>query len=102
VTEADQGGLFELTRDPRRPTRAELSPDARRTARQRDLVDTGWHPLTRTRTRPDLGTCGGCVHRRKSTQGSYPKCGLGPITSGPGTDVRAWWPACERFEARRD
>lgn len=100
VVADDQGELFELVLDPRRPTTAEkLSPDQRRTVRQREMVDTGWHPLTRTRARPDLGTCGTCVHRR-SLGRTYPKCGLGPITSGPGTDVRAWWPACERFEAR--
>lgn len=30
---------------------------------------------------------------------NYPKCEVGPQTHGPKTDVRAWWPACPRFEA---
>lgn len=94
---SDQPELFELTLDPAPPP---LSADARRTKRQHDLVDGGWHPLTRDRARPDLGTCGTCVHRRPTQQGSYPKCGLGPINKGPGTDVRAHWPACSRFEPK--
>jgi len=29
---------------------------------------------------------------------SYPKCAKGPRTHGPGTDVKASWPACRLFE----
>lgn len=76
-----------------------LSPDRKRTVRHRQQVAAGVHPLTRGKARPDLGTCGGCTHRMSSER-SYPKCELGPINRGPGTDVRAWWPACDRFEAR--
>jgi hypothetical protein len=75
-----------------------LSPDRRRTARQRARVAAGIHPLTGRKARPDLGTCGDCsrrvlVHWHNRT---YPKCAEGDVTHGAGTDVRAWWPACER------
>ena len=74
---------------------AETSADRRRTARQHTLVELGWHPLTRGRAYPEAGTCGDCPHRQSAGR-SYPKCDLGPATKGPGTDVRAWWPACHR------
>lgn len=79
---------------------AGLSPDRRRTLRQRAQVAAGWHPLAGTRTRPDLGTCGGCAHRVLVGwhNRTYPKCDLAAITHGPGSDCRAHWPACDRFE----
>lgn len=82
------------------PEMEDLSADRRRTARQRQLIADGWHPLTRDRARPDLGTCGTCVHRQLVGHHgrSYPKCDVGPVTHGSATDVRAWWPACSRFE----
>lgn len=83
--------------------RAHLSYGRRLTLRQRADVERGVHPLTKTPARPDLGTCGDCCHRRSERKGDgrYPKCDLGPRTHGPATDVRAWWPACDRFEAVR-
>lgn len=77
-----------------------LSADRRRTAAQHQLAADGWHPLTRDRARPDLGTCGDCTHRKVlgHHNRTYPKCALGPISHGPGTDVRASWPACSRFQ----
>lgn len=71
------------------------------TATARRLVSEGWHPLMRTRARPDLGTCGGCVHRvvrNAGTSRPFPKCDVSRQTRGEQTDVRAWWPACDRFE----
>lgn len=86
-----------------------LSAGRRLTIRQREAVEAGIHPLTKDRTRPDLGTCGDC--RFRSTNYSYPKCTYGMtyspsgvprggiyMTHGPATDCRAWWPACKRFE----
>lgn len=44
-------------------------------------------------------TCGTCRHlRRKSFARTYLKCGKGPDTAGPGTDIRARWPACVLWE----
>jgi hypothetical protein len=79
-----------------------LSPDRRRTLRQRAQVAAGVHPLTGGRTRPDLGNCGTCAHRVLigHHDRTYPKCELGPVSSGAATDVRRAWPACERYEAR--
>jgi hypothetical protein len=78
------------------PDAEPLSADRRRTARQRQLVADGWHPLTRGRAHPELGTCGDCRHRLAAGR-TYPKCELGPANRGAATDVRAWWPACSRF-----
>lgn len=80
----------------------EVSADRRRTLRQRRLVDMGVHPLTRDRACPQLGTCGDCAHRvlEGHRDRSYPKCELGPRSSGPATDVRRWWPACRRHTPR--
>lgn len=80
-----------------------LSPDRRRTARQKADVDAGIHPLMGGKTRPDLGTCGGCKHRQLYlTNGnrSWPKCNRYGVTHGPGTDCRAWWPACSLYEPK--
>lgn len=79
---------------------AGMSADRRRTFRQRADVERGIHPLTRTKARPDLGTCGDCLHRKLygHHDRSFPKCDLGPKTHGGATDVRRWWPACDRFE----
>jgi hypothetical protein len=79
------------------------SAGARLTARLNALAARGVQPLTREPARPDLGTCGTCVHRVTSGRG-YPKCDHPdtPTTSGPATDVRAKWPACHRWEARDD
>lgn len=81
------------------PSVEKVSADRRRTMRQRAQVAAGIHPLTRLKARPDLGTCGDCArrvllgyHRR-----TYPKCEEHEVTHGAATDVRAWWPACERF-----
>jgi hypothetical protein len=93
-----------------------LSADRARTLRQQQNVAAGFHPLTlgplhpsavRTATRDDAPgrpfTCGTCTHRAPSR--GYPKCWVdtgpgnaGRITSGPGTDVRAWWPACPDYD----
>lgn len=51
--------------------------------------------------------CGTCAHRKfpwREVSKSYPKCSFGGpkwprATAGPGTDVRAWWPACADYEA---
>lgn len=49
-------------------------------------------------------TGGGCVHLARSENGSrtkvWLKCGLSAHTSGPATDTRARWPACNRWEPR--
>lgn len=88
-----------------------LSPDRARTHRQRALIDAGYHPLTREKARPDLGTCGDCALRVFVNSGvrTYAKCARGsrpgePLDHAPfasksaASDLRAWWPACPAHE----
>lgn len=54
--------------------------------------------------------CGTCKHRayRGNTSKRYQKCWLRGgdhdmyprLTGGPGTDIRAWWPACTDYQPR--
>jgi hypothetical protein len=114
-------GLFEIDAPPPAAGPPErLSPDRRRTQRQRAAVDAGRHPLSLVlagiRVNPDPTlTCGNCHFRQP---GRYPKCLYGyqqtelppgdyrrrhgathsviepRATHGAATDTRAWWPAC--------
>jgi hypothetical protein len=95
----DEGVLFHVDHG---PAPEPLSYEQRLTLRRKALLDRGVHPLTRGKARPDLGTCGTCAHlaRQGGTAGSYLKCARGPRTRGPATDVRAAWPACDRYEAQ--
>lgn len=97
----------------------QLSAGQRLTRRQAEQIAAGTHPLTggqlhhaadRTRTAdsPQDGTptCGTCALREVlGYRGkSYPKCtqpGM-PISHGPATDVRAWWPACPMHSPKGD
>lgn len=87
-----------------------LSPDRRRTFRQRADITAGRHPLAGAplheqapadaapgdRSRPF--TCGTCAHRSPgSGRYHWPKCDIGPQSRGAATDVRAWWPACNLY-----
>lgn len=85
---------------PERPPGDDRSRRRSFTARARLLVAQGVHPLMRTRARPDLGTCGDCRFREvlQYHGRTYPKCVRSTMTHGEATDVRKWWPACERFE----
>lgn len=64
-------------------------------------------PLPITDARPTVTgpTCGDCEHRKMQHGGAsdYPKCfGFpGLNTHGESSDVRAWWPACHKFEAAK-
>lgn len=50
---------------------------------------------------PDQATCGDCRHlfRQGGTAGTYYKCELRRVSSGPATDHRVGWQACGKFEA---
>lgn len=105
-----------------------VSPDRRRTLRQRAALDAGWHPLSLAfghlllhadaapvDDRQARGRrCGDCRYRMLGDwrhARSYPKCWHGyqhadaahpspppRISNGAATDVRAWWPACQDHE----
>lgn len=112
------------------PTAAEpsLSCGARRTRRQAQALDQGWHPLSLlpgvilrlSPAAPPPGDrkapgprCGGCQFAVRNAWG-YIKCTrgrtgetgtksrrAGPFESrGDATTIRAWWPGCERWQAR--
>lgn len=112
--------LFDLPDAPERP----LGRDARRTLRQAAAIRRGYHPLgialriylplhpdaPRGDDRKAPGPrCASCVHRvipLREVAGTYPKCNFGGdlrrATGGPGTDCRAWWPACHTYQTREE
>lgn len=75
-----------------------LSAGRRLTIRQHDMVDHGIHPLNKLKIADgEARTCGECIYRIHWGAHGYPKCELGPVSHGPATDCRAWWPACPNF-----
>lgn len=80
-----------------------LSPDARRTARNNGLLDSGTHPATGRPLLDRAGvTCGTCTHHvSHSRNKTWHKCDLTPggPTRGAGTDIRVSWPACVLYES---
>jgi hypothetical protein len=116
---SEDGALFDLPPAGGPPVALPepMSADRRRTLRQAETIKVGGHPLYLAtppifRHPATIGgdyarddkpgrelTCGTCVHRQaQGSHGrSYPKCDAQDgtrISSGAGTDVRAWWPAC--------
>lgn len=86
----------------------ELSAGRRLTLRQAEMVKVGVHPLMKGSLHKGASTtakatdpknlpftCGSCVHRDAH---GYPSCEIGPKSHGPATDVRAWWPGCDKWE----
>ena len=86
-----------------------LSADQRRTLRYRQRLERGLHPLMPT-LHPDAPRvtepgqpgngprCGGCAFLRK--RNDWLKCSRVGATSGAGSDMRRWWPACPEWEPR--
>lgn len=80
----------------------QLSADQKRTLARKAALDRGIHPLTRV---PLLNaewgfTCGDCDHHvvAGGHAKTYHKCDTVYMTSGPATDIRVSWPACQRFK----
>ena len=48
------------------------------------------------------GKCRWLINSRGDTANVYYKCSLGEMTHGPGTDWRCRWPACGKFEGRKE
>jgi len=106
-----------------------LSEGRRRTLRQAQAMAHGSHPLAllgaHLRLHPDAPPaddrkapgprCGGCAFTERNERG-FLKCARGrsgeictpSFRSGPyethggGSDLKLWWPACDRFEERKD
>lgn len=80
------------------PPEKDLSPQKRRTIRNRELIARGIHPCTRVPLARNGETCGTCALSAWKRMGNrYFKCSLN-MTSGPATDIRAFWPACEKWK----
>jgi hypothetical protein len=98
---------FEVQPEPARDPYAGMGQDARRTARRRDLLEQGTHPITKRPTRPELGTCGDCAHLLIKDIGRsrrWFKCEL-TLSSDRypvGPDVRKSYPACASFQPAAD
>lgn len=92
----EQLGLFDEPERTAAVPAGEMSPDRLRTMRQKATIARGRHPLTGGLAFPGA-SCGTCPHMTR--RGRYLKCGLGPTTNGPATDIRASWPACIRHPA---
>lgn len=87
----------------RLPEPPQLTAGERARAKAQLLIDQGLHPLNRLPLLQPAGhRCGDCAHKdyQGGTAGRYMKCELGPVTRGPGTDIRAGWPACNQWQER--
>jgi hypothetical protein len=95
--------LFDGYPDPPQPPPAEkLSADCRRTIERQAKIDAGIHPANGLKLLDNGETCGTCDHLyRRQLGGTYLKCDLGLMSRGPASDIRAWWPACPKWEAQR-
>lgn len=97
---ADAPGLFDETRAA--PTLPAWFHDGPNTPRSHTCnVANGRHPLGLPLLNPahPLKTCGTCDHlcRSVGANKTYLKCARSFHTNGPGTDIRAKWPACCDF-----
>jgi hypothetical protein len=113
-----------LFRLPAGARRRPAGPTARRTARQRFLIETGYHPLAPATpgrmlklhpaavrdvaNRKDGPRCGGCAMFGplnpigESWEIESKRCWLNEgerVTRGNATEARAWWPGCEDWSA---
>lgn len=82
---------------------AAVSAGRRLTLRQKRDVEAGRHPLAPGATYPERGTCGDCLFRQIEKHNDYrfAKCHAPGVRNAhsAATDVRAWWPACSKWEA---
>lgn len=120
-------GLFS---EPARVEEPERTPGQVMKDRQRSAMELGQHPLSipagtsiplHADASPDPEDggprCGSCAFRVMSRVASkpYPKCAFDPAAGaavplavapranhGLGTDVRAWWPACQDWSSKEE
>lgn len=86
-----------------------LSADARRTIRDRDLMDVGIHPATRKPLAGTGLTCATCVHHHAVTHytsraKTWHKCDLHRLgtSHSAASDIRTSWPACVLYQTGDD
>lgn len=79
-----------------------VSDDARRTAANRDLLDSGVHPATLTALLIGASeTCKTCTHHQVNRRSkTYHKCDLHRLglSGSAASDIRVRWPACAAYE----
>lgn len=74
--------------------------DTRPRAKRRNLAD-GNPMVKRVGPGPPGKRCKHChFHYTKGRSKTYHKCEFQGDTAGPGTDIRANWPACSKFEPK--
>jgi len=126
MTADEQPGLFDVPADAamQKPPAAKLTPGEAMRARQADKLTRGLHPLSKPGWPPiplhrDAAPatdpqapglrCGGCRFRQVigHHDRKFPKCTLpdkwgepSRATHAETSDVRAWWPSCDRFEPK--
>lgn len=84
----------------RNKTPSWYTPTKERATQNRNAA-RGLHPMG-FRLANNGETCGSCAHlvRKRRCSRTYLKCRVGKNTSGPATDIRAQWGACEKWETR--
>lgn len=83
-----------------------MGHDARRTARRRERIAQGVHPVAPHMLAGNSKTCGDCAHlilkdgpMLGAGRGKWWKC-TKLLHHGHGPDMRKSWPACTLFEER--
>lgn len=106
-------GLFDVEPVPVEDPYEGMGQDAKRTAKNLELIAAGINPGTRMRLHRDAASdrdgeglrCRDCKHLFRKTghfQGAFLKCEQTIIREdvrSTGPDMRGWWPACSMFEA---
>jgi len=90
--------LFDV---PAVPEPERLSPDRRRTIKQREMLAKGRHPATGLEL-IEGHTCGECVHQHTySHDRVWHKCDMHRLgeSHSAASDIRVGWPACTSFKA---
>lgn len=71
------------------------------TRRNKHWLSVGINPGSGERVADSGETCGSCGNLVvRSRNRTYFKCGLVPMTFGPGTDIRKKWPACTEWKEK--
>lgn len=93
--------LVEAPGDPADPVKPP-SAGQRLTLRQKADIGRGIHPLGGRLSGIENQRCGNCLHRRADAFHRWPKCVESghAQTRGAATDCRAWWPGCNKWEAK--
>lgn len=88
-----------------------LGKDARRTLRQKAMIDAGTHPATKCMLiehdpsiELNAPTCGTCEYLTPKFSGGWSgwKCTKAAAHGNDGPDIRKWWPACVLYSPKAE